>query len=650
MVYVGDIYIQTVSELNSKSGDREVTEVNGINLLSSIAPPKSVKIGNFAMKGAVYTEDDITDDVYAENVDAIKERTGAYNYIKCQDTDGFIEVTSSDVPKTADMANEREYTMSGKFMPSAQYERTYVLNTEQTLALNNTIVHGIPPYVSLPIGAKNVKVKSPYQTLNVSKPSYYLESPDGLIPIYQPFPVLSPTYNELYEHAISVGGGVVYDTKYYNMCCAVLDCKKSAGVDVIEVYTLYVGIDIPRGTYKLVFKMKYESESTTVVSTNKMIVQVYGETFDGQKREVTSREFFTPKPIWDMYECEMEVEVTDFDEKITINLQSNKFSDKLYIEYAYLVPTYLARMSYEVEEEPIQEVYVYDVVNGVRNRVHSKNHIFEGTIYVGNSLHYWVLDPTQYWENTGYMIDSLDSISNLKLYPYAFSRDKPKIMFTSILPDEVKFQIICDVGLKNKTKMITDVSVLTYSFMFDVHKINQFHYDWIMTANEQYSDFNYYNNTFTVKDSTGANVVVTAADTMYCYFKYGSSLCQLSKNTNYNYVVDNRGKVFINGGVENDNDYKFMFSMIPLVTPSTCYADNIYAASDGVGGLRGQPFTSDGKMKRENFVEYYPTNTAEYTDDSIIMSQNKGSISLLELKNRKYNECRISIKSKILIG
>lgn len=658
MVYVGDIYIQSVSDLDTKTGDREVTEINGMNLMSSIAPPKSERIGDITMKGAIYTESGVKEDDYAESVYAIKERTGAYNYIKYVDTDGFIEATSVDIPKSAELANERMYTVKGKFLPAAQHEPTYVLNTEGTMALNNSqsIVHGIPPYVALPIGARNVKIKSPYQTLNLSAPSYNLTSPSGQIPVYQPFPMLSPCNNAMYTYGMSAGAQVIYDTSFYNMCCMMMDCSKStASVGIVSTYNLYVGIDIPRGTYKLVFKMKYDANTATVDADKRLYVNAVGRTYDDQTRTLIDREYFTPKPVWGMFECETEISVTDFDEQITINFVSDNFYNTLYIEYAYLTPTYLARVSYDMPETVVEKnVYVYDHVDGVFVRVHSKNHIFKGEIYIGNALYYWILDPAQYWQDTGYIVDTLNNVSGLKLYPEAFKYDKPKVMITSILPDEVKFQIVCDQGTVARTKMITDVSMLPYATMFDVRKVNKFKNDWIMTADEKFSDFNYYNNTFTVKDSTGADEVSIANNTMFCYFKYATSLCQLSKNTGYSFSIENSGKVHINSVLENNNSYKFMFSSTPMVTMENCYSDNIFCAGRSVTGERAQTYDMSEHIKSTPNIKQYltswmPQNTTVFENNNIVMKQDKSQSTVMFLKNQKFNECDITIKGTILL-
>lgn len=659
MAYVGDIYIQAVSDLDSKSGDRDPNEINGINMVSTIGPPKSDKIDNFKMAGSVFDEYEGKDeDGYAEDIHAIKERTGAYNYIRYADTNGFVEVTSLDVPKSAGEAHKRSYSISGKYLPSSQYERTYVMNTEKTLALGNNrmITQGIPPVVSLPIGAKNVKIKGPYQILNITEPSFYLDSPDGRVPIYQPFPVMSPHNGSInYDWSFSSGVKFDYNNKYYGMSCAILPAATTDNLNKLLTFYVYVGIAIPRGTYKLVWKMKYVSKNSIVDAKKKVRAIVYGYTSDGQSRTLMDSEYFTPTTEWALYESSADINATDFDEKLQIGLQSENFVGDVYIEYAYLVPTYSARVSYEVDTEfDAGEVQVYDVVDGIYNRVYSKNHIFEGQLLIRNAFNGWMLDPTKKWSDTGYLVDAQNSRTVLKLYPYAFKDDKPKFMIISILPDEVKFQIACDVGTTRNCKMVTTISALAYGFTFDVHKINQFKNDWVMISDEQDSDFNYYNDLFTVKDSTGLNNISVANDVSFCYFKYGMSLYQLTKNTEYNFTVDNRGIVYINGAIENDYDYKFMLTTIPLNTPATCYSDNIYAAAQNVGGLRSQPFKYIDTIKfdtdiKKSFLSYYPENLSTFDNGRIKMTQSNNNTTLLMLKNYKYNDCVITVKGKILL-
>ena len=157
-VYIGDIYIPFVSEF---SVDKSAKPTETIKHLGNVPPQvaefqSDVLQATFAGKLYSAAGDVRSADQYAEDLNAIVDRFGVYNYISAyQNRSGWIVASSGDSEKSANSVLIRDYTLSGMFLPKARYQAR--MHTAPLIRSNPWSMElgtdDCDNYVAIPIGA-----------------------------------------------------------------------------------------------------------------------------------------------------------------------------------------------------------------------------------------------------------------------------------------------------------------------------------------------------------------------------------------------------------------------------------------------------------------------------------------------------------------
>jgi hypothetical protein len=202
-MYIGDIYLPILSNIDKKSVSKITKEIAGINAKE----PRTVSIRRnlqpITLEGYLYNDGEKDDAQYAEDVEALQYRSAGYCYTKYADLDGFIEIENAEAPQTSEELGVRNYSVEGKYLPASKYERVVEVETEMR---ENEFNIEFPPHVALPVGATNVRVKTSQDSVKLSAPAFMA----GDIPIYRPFPAFYPD-----DVTHSTGDTPKYDTTAY---------------------------------------------------------------------------------------------------------------------------------------------------------------------------------------------------------------------------------------------------------------------------------------------------------------------------------------------------------------------------------------------------------------------------------------------------
>lgn len=211
-VYIGDVSIPFVTEF---SVDKISKPIEVIKHLGNVPPHVAEfqsDVLNATMTGTLFqASGDIRDvDQYAEDLTALVDRFGVYNYINdYQNRSGWLVLDSADTTKSANSILIRKYSMSGRFMPKSKYQTR--MHTAPVI-LTNSWSHVLGTddcdnYVAIPIGA----TYSGGDGSTITR-----SSEDGTITL-----VLATTANDiLYDLAadeVDVGECKVYDMMYENL-------------------------------------------------------------------------------------------------------------------------------------------------------------------------------------------------------------------------------------------------------------------------------------------------------------------------------------------------------------------------------------------------------------------------------------------------
>ena len=101
-MYIGDIYLPILSNIDKKSVSKITKEIAGINAKE----PRTVSIRRnlqpITLEGYLYNDGEKDDAQYAEDVEALQFRSAGYCYTKYADLDGFIEIENAEAPQTSE--------------------------------------------------------------------------------------------------------------------------------------------------------------------------------------------------------------------------------------------------------------------------------------------------------------------------------------------------------------------------------------------------------------------------------------------------------------------------------------------------------------------------------------------------------------------
>lgn len=604
---IGDIYVPTISEI-TPSGENEIKRVENKNTFHSYAYSIPSIIESLGISGSLYT-DGKTEDEYAEDIESVRFRSGAYNYIDIGGKRGFLEIQSVDIPKYADTQTMRNYSLECNFMSATMFERVYTMET----SLSNPSINGAryevdhPPTVSLPVNAFNVKIKSPWQTVAMKESTYQMDSSEGKIPIYMPFKLYTSE-----DPSITTYGNVSINKSIhqYGYGIVVLGPKDTTTSSV--TWSARIGVDVPLGKYKVAMKLgvrKINSSPQNVPESCTFDCTGYNLT-DNSIRVVSSPPIKRIGVTYDGIYYSDELDVTSRNERIEMHISNPRSDANLEIQYIYLIPTYNARIAFDAPSEYYAgETKVYDFVDGVAKRVYNINHEFKGMIYISNPFMRWIIDPKKQWYATGdithtkYIRDPTkpvreyeindDKNNGMKLVPYAFSSTYPNIVIKKILPNIVELELVCEGGNPedgaDDSRMITTVHVVPYAFKFYVQCVGEFKNHWALDNKFDDSTFHYfYGNVMcryghdNVDSGTGEYGLMTM-DVPSFVTNHQNYLYMVSfHNTIHTYFDTIRLNIAF-PVVNTKGNYQFTLNVFPMYTDKGYdYSDDLLCTNDSM--------------------------------------------------------------------
>lgn len=467
-MYIGDIYLPILSNIDKKSVSKITKEIAGINAKE----PRTVSIRRnlqpITLEGYLYNDGEKDDEQYAEDVEALQYRSAGYCYTQYADLDGFIEIENADAPQTSEELGVRNYSIEGKYLPATKYERVVEVETEMR---ENEFNIEFPPHVALPIGATNVRVKTSQDSVKLSAPAFMA----GDIPIYRPFPAFYPD-----DVTHSTGDTPKYDTTAYKMSYNLLDAK-----DESISYTFVSGVDVPLGSYRVVLRMK---EDTTIASDAHIVV------LSGDNVVVDSLHTLVGDNVWNIVKS-ASFNITQRGITYTI-MVSKAEADvaNLAVNYGFLLPEKRARVAFDVAAEyDVGECKVFDTITTDSEestwiQVFNPEHDFAGDIVVQNSMFRWVIKQTAWKDATKvYNISGSAPVEIGELYNKAFGDDSVAIKFKEIKPNYLKFTFELDTGNvtseSTSAKEIDTVEITPFNVVIDKDVIGAYkdHYTFEST-------------------------------------------------------------------------------------------------------------------------------------------------------------------------
>ena len=445
-MYIGDVYVPIVSEFSAERRKKENKVLKPLNTSEPILVPMRKDLRELTIKGILIPESPKTEDNFAEDLLALI-RDPSYNHVSYADKDGFVAAETIETPKLAEMVNAREFTIDGYFLPRSVYERVYKFNQE---IIVNDFGIGFPAVIPLPVGAYNVKLKSPWQTVNISSAWASISGKDGDIPFYRPFPLFDQdNYN-------STTGDITYLEEAYRLQTINLDAQGE-----YAQWTVGIGTNIPKGTYKIALRVRDDNVA------NDIKVTVSGSVSGTILTETLS----TGGTSFVLLETSEFNALTE--ETLTIKVEKALTdANVIEIDYCYIDPTYVARLAFDVDSEVnVGEVKVWDTMGSSDEtqwvRVYNKEHRFVGNIVVENGVWRYDFGGKQITEKVW---DGVQWLTSGTLYWWSGSGyyNYDKAWIESITSDDVvmTIQYIRD----------TDSNTFTVPFYFAKHYFN--HASW----------------------------------------------------------------------------------------------------------------------------------------------------------------------------
>ena len=310
-MYVGNIIIPYVNNLSTRSiaKDLGITRNLSNNLLLN---SENIASQNFALSGIIIDTEDKEIKNYTEDVEAIINREASYNLVEFEDINGFLSFGSGNIPYTADKSNMRPYNLSGSFFPLNKYQRGYEIDLDYT---DNDYNINYPAIIALPVYAYNVYVKTAWDTIKLS-PTGYISGIDGNMPLYSPF----PPFDELNYDATTTGD-LTYDESVHGCNTLNIDTQNE-----IVVWKTQIGVDLPKGVYKLVLRIRDDSVADDIgISISNATGVIYSETAS------------TGNTTWNMIETS-NFQLQD-NENITIQIKKlTTETNVIEVDYCFLLP------------------------------------------------------------------------------------------------------------------------------------------------------------------------------------------------------------------------------------------------------------------------------------------------------------------------
>jgi hypothetical protein len=600
-MYIGDIFIPYVNELSTQRPSKNVKVTEQLRYDPTLNK-ETLSSRDFQCGGVICQIGNSAPDDLSENVEAVIERDGAYNFISYTDTNGFLVCESGDIAKTAETELARNYSFSGKYFPLTKYQRNYQINLEYS---DNDYNINFPPMIALPTSSYNVAINTAWDSI-VIEPIGYIYGNDGHMPVYRPFGV----YDEQnYDSTVSTGD-VEYIESAHGSQVYELDA-----ISEVVTWDVDIGKSVPKCVYKLILRLKDGNVADDIELT----------ILDSESDLVYSETISTGSSDWILYET------SDFqlnsDETYTINItKGTEDVNTILIDYCFLIPDTVTRLGFDYDEErEIGEVKVFDSKRFENSsdyqQIYDLNHEFDGTskIVIENSLFSWEIDISKFWEETGYITHKTTGYSG-QLYPIAFGNNDIVYKFIQIKPDIVEIEFYLGGGESDYSaddcKEIANVKITLSEFKFDLKRVGSFSGDWFLDLSTVETYAAAYCPDNQIVSTNDSDLEYTSTNGIYlALFEKSILILSKSKSTDTTIKADGGFELLSNA---TSGDYSFVISIISefsnknfmFSTSSLTNSSSDYLELDVASGI-----TTDDKFVNISNEKTYDTSDWYYEFD-----------------------------------
>lgn len=589
-MYIGDIYIPYVSEFSANKTTKESKETNFISGdadLDETAP----KLKELTIAGVAAAYGSKTSDDYADDLEAVLIRNSAYNIVEYNNKKGYFVLTEVDIPDTVENQNAREFSGTGKFLPAARYECSYRIETDY---VDSDFAIQFPPIIALPTGATNVRVKSPWEILFIDE-WYGTVGSDGKISIFKPFPIFDSD-----NYAITSTGTKTFMESAYGCFVTVLNAQNKK-----TEWTTTVGTDLPKGRYKIVFRLQdlnVADDISVTVTGNK-------------SGELINEIFTTGKTTWTTIETS-EFEVITH-ETLSVSIKKVKATtNTINVNYGFILPTYTAKVVFENDTEvDCGNVKVFDT-NGSTNesewkQVFNYNHDFSTGIVIQNSFFRWHVDTNEVWDNTGELTNLINNQVG-RLYPRAFKNNDVSYIVKEIRPDlvEIEFSLFdgeSDAGATDCREIVL-VRFTPLYVTFELIRNGTFKWDWHVDFSTMPSWKAISAPSDLMVTSSLTNTEHTSENGIFTVI-FDECIAGICKSKNSSALVLSEGGLYVNNTAESGN---FMFTLFMI--SGSLGSEYIFQNTPDVTLLNVQSNRIFDNFAVDSSAEYVVENGSNFTE------------------------------------
>jgi len=614
-MYIGDIYIPYVSEFSANKTTKESKETNFISGdadLDETAP----KLKELTISGVAAAHGSKTSDDYANDLEAALIRNSAYNIVEYNNKKGYFVLNDVDIPDTVENQNAREFSGTGKFLPSARYECAYRVETDY---IESDLAIQFPPIIALPTGATNVRIKSPWEIMFIDEWHGTVGS-DGKLSIFKPFPIFD---SDNYVTATSTGDKTFMESAY-GCYVTVLNAQ-----DEITKWTTVVGTDLPKGRYKVVFRLQ------DLNVTDDIGVTVTGSI----SGELINETFTTGDTYW------VTIETSEFEvithETLTIDIKKlTATANTIEVNYGFVLPTYTAKVVFENDTEvDCGNVKVFDsngsTIESNWKQVFNYNHDFSTGIIIQNSFFRWHVDTNEIWNNTGELTNLINNQVG-RLYPRAFKNNDVSYIVKEIRPDlvEIEFSLFDGESDANATdcREIVLARFTPLYVTFELIRNGTFKWDWHVDFSTMPSWKAISAPSDLMVTSSLSNTEHTSENGIFTVI-FDECIAGICKSKNSSALVLGEGGMYVNNTAESGN---FMFTLFMI--SGSLGSQYIFQNTTDVSLTNVQKNRIYDNFSIDSSSEYIVENGSNFTEtysNGLFIRSNSDTLITKKLKNLK---------------
>ncbi|MDD2260524.1 MAG: hypothetical protein PHO87_05970, partial [Acholeplasmataceae bacterium] len=398
-------------------------------------------------------------------------------------------------------------------------------------------------------------------------------------------------------------------------------------------WTTVVGTDLPKGRYKIVFRLQdlNVTDDIGVIVTSSVSGELINETFT------------TGDTYW------VTIETSEFEvithETLTVDIKKlTDTANTIEVNYGFILPTYTAKVVFENDTEvDCGNVKVFDTngstTESAWKQVFNYNHDFSTGIVIQNSFFRWHVDTNEVWDNTGELTNLINNQVG-RLYPRAFKNNDVSYIVKEIRPDlvEIEFSLFdgeSDASAEDCREIVLARFTPLY-VTFELIRNGTFKWDWHVDFSTMPSWKAINAPTDLMVTSSLSNTEHTSENGIFTVI-FDECIAGVCKSKNSSALVLGSGGMYVNNTAESGN---FMFTLF-MISGSKGSEYIFQNTTDAVlTGVKKNKiydnFASDSSVEYE--VEHGTDFTETYGFDGlqgVLITSNTDAIITKKLKNIK---------------